>query len=580
MPATRVDKTDASLATALDTGGFAPPAVRLDDEHTFGCWHDTGASSSARSDDTYHFAVLHHPEAGGGSWGSAVSLPTGEEAVAACALDASTVAIVTMDELSTPGTTLYLRVATISGTTITMGAQQEIKGAGEMFDLNVDDVELVVKLSASRLLIIITGATDAGPWFLVVNLSGTTVSSTHLEQLRGTNLVTGDTHDFEGGTVGGWTSNNVNIVLTNSTAQAFEGTRSLLVDYNVSVSNSRILTPTGTSGFPVTAGRTYAAGFMFFHLGGSQTGILELIWYDAAGVQLSSSSLTSNNINAFGSNWAARFNVATAPANAAYASIQHVTGSNPAVMFHIDEVWLWDVSDLYWAASWFVAAEATDSTHVLMAYQDLTSDLSAALLDVGAASVTLAQRSVLKAFAAGDGPVSPNPGGIHFHASSGKRILAAPCDTGSNINWCIFQIAVGGGSFTAGEDPSSPFGIISQGDWSLLLDDQFLLLLGRPFGAPSNSHGRIIDYIYELDRATGQRTGPELIGGSGDLAMGMYLWGGGGQTFDGQRRLALIGPWKYDGVSGITNDVLHGKEVQIDGLPIRSVFYVGTLAIA
>lgn len=568
-----ITHTDASapVAIGLDSGGFAVWSVALDSDHTLTCIFNDGDTFSDRSDDTYSFVVLYHPIEGGGSWGTIVSMPVEAEVPAsAVRLDASTVAVITNYELDTPVASLHIRILTISGTTVTIGSRQEIKANDELFDATADYVVFndqgLVRLSDSRLFTIVEGS-NSGKWYCVINLSGTTISSIHWQLQRGTtNLFDSDTEGGEGGTVGNWESNHASILIANSTAQAFVGTHSIHCDCNVSLAGSQFRHQQGTNGVPVDPLTRYGVGFMLLSPSGtgepSSNPSMIMDYYDSGGVLLSSDNvITNEDLRIIPDGWKAKYGITDSPANAAFASFRF-TWSASFVEFYVDDAWLWEAPhDI--GGGHNVAIVAIDSSRVLAAYSGDDEELVVEMLEIDSASVTMVQRTVAQSFPGELGPVNNNPHGFQYHVRSGRWMLAANCDDGANLHWRIFWIDITSGGFSVTEDAASPLApLTDQGNWSFMLDDQFFVGFGLRSSSGSQNEAREIESIYEIS-PTGVLIDDELV--PSDIDLGVMFVNFGQPTF--RRRFAVVGPFKWDGVNGITQDTIHGKEIELVNLP-------------
>lgn len=563
----RIDHTDAQLAAANMTRSNDPGSVQLDADRTLAYWVETSASVPS----TY-VAVLSHPDAGGGSWGAKAQVGAASDQVKdAVLLDADTVLVVTY-----AGQTVGWKatIVTVSGTTCSVGSAQAFAAP------TVTDPEcIILPLSASKAVVLLRGL----PWLAVLNFSGSTLTSEKaVDANRNPELMpTADSSDFEGGT-GGWTvtslAGNAAVIVGNSTDIAIEGTHSLKIQQS-GLGATETRSPSGTSGAPVVAGHTYKV-WLGYHVVSSLIGagsdvLLSVDWYDSSGTFLSSSVVVSrsisgaNNIYVAGMRALGHDGLVTAPANAAFAAVRVRTDqiSNGSHTY-LDSVSIRDANGritspqarrgellLYWASNDLYAAVVS----------------SAAADEAEINTPTLLRGSSSQLFS--------NAGRVRDNIApvAGVLIAQVPTQEGAApAEFRHFHLTVSGTSVSASEDPTvlQPE---AQGDWSAIIDEQFVVHVRGNTGITATLAD--LYRIYELDTfgliINTRLDDPGNPTESAALQLPHPGYGGGFVTHTGQRRMVIIGPW-----SGLSPETARGTEFEITGLPGRSVFYVGRLAVA
>ncbi|MCU1590082.1 MAG: Tsac [Frankiales bacterium] len=196
------------------------------------------------------------------------------------------------------------------------------------------------------------------------------------------NLLPAAAQSFEDGTTGGWI-NQLQATLSNSSAQFYAGTRSLLATATTAASTCAVGSAVGTAGVAVTPGKTYTAS-MWVRPGVAQASANTIIrWYTAAGAAASTASVSSNNPAMVANVWQRVSVTAVAPSDAAFAAVQqNFTATNIGDLFYIDAVRL-DEGSASGAYRWTGAENASTSTRA-------TTTLQTALPSLSAGAVTVA----------------------------------------------------------------------------------------------------------------------------------------------------------------------------------------------
>lgn len=133
------------------------------------------------------------------------------------------------------------------------------------------------------------------------------------------NLLTENQASLETDTTG-WAANNSHSTISRTTAQFADGVASLALT-TADAANSQLLatTPTGTSGFAVTAGKVYTAVASYRTAATARSMRVEITFYNSAGAQLSTTAGTALTDST--TIWQQAFVTETAPANSRYARI-------------------------------------------------------------------------------------------------------------------------------------------------------------------------------------------------------------------------------------------------------------------
>lgn len=144
------------------------------------------------------------------------------------------------------------------------------------------------------------------------------------------NLLTAIQSTFNTGVSTGWaagTNGVISVVQPNSNTNA-SGTYALYGAYALALNSSSLgtasnaTTPTGTSGIAVTGGTTYTAvASVLLGLSGATTAQISIFWWTSSGAAASTPSNTSSTVAPTGTTWLQASVTATAPSNAAFASI-------------------------------------------------------------------------------------------------------------------------------------------------------------------------------------------------------------------------------------------------------------------
>lgn len=133
------------------------------------------------------------------------------------------------------------------------------------------------------------------------------------------------THPSAEGSSITWTAAVSDPTMTRTTSAAIYGSESYQMTVVTGGANQEVVTPTGTSAFPVLPGNSYALSAYFGRSGTTavRSGTVRINWYTSAGTFISnsaSSALTEGSGTAL--IWIRNSIIATAPATAAYASVQ------------------------------------------------------------------------------------------------------------------------------------------------------------------------------------------------------------------------------------------------------------------
>lgn len=178
---------------------------------------------------------------------------------------------------------------------------------------------------------------DSALGYAWVNRAGVLVANDAPFMSSGTNLVPNPS--FETNTTG-WTA-GANTTITRVTTQFLDGIASLSVN-RVASGNISVSTPSGTSGMPVTAGKSYGAQCSMLTNAGARNFTITLNWYTSGG-GLVSSDVSPMVLN--GTSWMQNTFQATAPATAAFAQIV-VTVISPSDLgpHYLDMVRLFEVN--------------------------------------------------------------------------------------------------------------------------------------------------------------------------------------------------------------------------------------------
>lgn len=159
------------------------------------------------------------------------------------------------------------------------------------------------------------------------------------------NLLSANQASFETDTAG-WAATTG--TLGRSTAQAAHGAASGTITTTGAGVNGAT-TPTGTSGLPVVAGKTYTA-LASFRLAAALTRTARLFvnWYTAAGSLISATA--NADVAPTNSGWTQAAVTAAAPANAAFAAIvvQLVNAAGASEVLHFDKIGLAPGSSTTW----------------------------------------------------------------------------------------------------------------------------------------------------------------------------------------------------------------------------------------
>jgi hypothetical protein len=123
---------------------------------------------------------------------------------------------------------------------------------------------------------------------------------------------------FEDSSLGGMSVAAGTATPTNSAAQVYAGTRSLLLTVGATASLS-VASATGVAGVPVVAGRVYTAS-LWVRPSAARQLRADILWYTAAGAFISSSAGTAST--GVVTTWTRHTLTAIAPATAAFAAIQ------------------------------------------------------------------------------------------------------------------------------------------------------------------------------------------------------------------------------------------------------------------
>jgi hypothetical protein len=170
-----------------------------------------------------------------------------------------------------------------------------------------------------------------------IAFDGTNLFST-FSTFTSTQKLTNNQQSLEGGTTG-WAANN-NCTIARSTAQAFVGVASLSCTTNGSAGDMSARTLTGTSGFTVAPGTTYAVSGYIRSAATVRDFMFNVAWYDSVGTLISTDVGTSASGETT-SGWTFFTRTATAPAGAAFAAIFPTwvgNGSTTGEVHYIDAI--------------------------------------------------------------------------------------------------------------------------------------------------------------------------------------------------------------------------------------------------
>lgn len=127
------------------------------------------------------------------------------------------------------------------------------------------------------------------------------------------------TESFEDGTVSGWSGFVAAPTVASSSAQAYVGTRSLLVTATATA-QAVVSAPSGTSGRAVVPGRTYT-GMLWVRASAVRNVNCDIRWYQVNGAQSATPVSSSSVVAAVVGAWVKVAVTAVAPADAAYGNL-------------------------------------------------------------------------------------------------------------------------------------------------------------------------------------------------------------------------------------------------------------------
>jgi hypothetical protein len=173
------------------------------------------------------------------------------------------------------------------------------------------------------------------------------------------NLLPSAAQSYEDGTTAGATVAVGTATLSNSAAQVYAGTKSLLATVTATAALAVLTGATGTSGAPVTAGKTYT-GAQWVRPSAARNLECDINWYTAAGAFISTSFGTT--FTGVANTWTRQSVSAVAPATAAFATLQFNSGNaTNGDLYYIDAQRISEGTDAA-AYRWTGAENASTST--------------------------------------------------------------------------------------------------------------------------------------------------------------------------------------------------------------------------
>jgi len=181
------------------------------------------------------------------------------------------------------------------------------------------------------------------------------------------NLLSANQSGMEG-TPTGWEA-STNCTVAQSTAHVWQGLYSLAM--TASGSGTMIATTTpGAAAVAVSPSQAYAASAHFFADSATRSVSVNIAWYDASGVLISTSTGTASTDSA--SAWKRVYVLATSPSNAAFAAVQaQVAGASSSEIHYVDGAQLeasWDGPSAWLLGGQTVSVAGTDTQIVAERY--------------------------------------------------------------------------------------------------------------------------------------------------------------------------------------------------------------------
>lgn len=220
------------------------------------------------------------------------------------------------------------------------------------------------------------------------------------------NLLPTAAQGFEDGTTASASVTGGTATLTNSAAQFYAGTKSLLATVTATASLTIITGPTGTAAAPVTAGKTHTASTWVRPSAARQLRA-DVNWYTAAGAFISATAGTA--VTGVANTMTRQSVSAVAPATAAFAvTVFTSTDATNADTFYIDAQRV-DEGSASAAYRWTGAENASTSTRAAsqLVHASTTAPplTMCALWRVGAAPTATVARPLLRLTGSGTAPV-------------------------------------------------------------------------------------------------------------------------------------------------------------------------------